>query len=268
MRIFDPHVHMISRVTDDYEAMRLAGVEAVVEPAFWLGEPRKRVASFFDYFDHICNFEAERAAQYGVTHFCTVALNPREANNPDLVEGVLAEIPRYLDHPRAVAVGEIGFDKLTAAEEQAIRRQVEIAMKHRMPVMVHTAHRNKKEATIRNLAILKEMKADPDLVLIDHNTEETTGLVRDAGYWAGHTVYPFTKLSPERAANVLAEHGTERMMVNSSADWGPSTVMSVPKVVAELRRRGWPVEKIQTVVWNNPYNFYRQAGKFEKFGFV
>ena len=37
MRIFDPHIHMTSRTTDDYERMAAAGVRAVVEPAFWLG---------------------------------------------------------------------------------------------------------------------------------------------------------------------------------------------------------------------------------------
>jgi uncharacterized protein len=53
MRIIDPHCHMISRVTDDYERMALAGIEAVVEPAFWLGSPRTSVGTFIDYFELI-----------------------------------------------------------------------------------------------------------------------------------------------------------------------------------------------------------------------
>jgi len=51
MRIFEPHAHMISRVTDDYERMALAGIAAVLEPAFWLGQPRTHVGTFLDYFD-------------------------------------------------------------------------------------------------------------------------------------------------------------------------------------------------------------------------
>ena len=45
----DPHAHMISRTTDDYEAMARAGVVAVIEPAFWLGQPRTNVGTYLDY---------------------------------------------------------------------------------------------------------------------------------------------------------------------------------------------------------------------------
>jgi hypothetical protein len=40
MKFFDPHVHMTSRTTDDYQAMADAGIVALIEPAFWLGQPR------------------------------------------------------------------------------------------------------------------------------------------------------------------------------------------------------------------------------------
>ncbi|MFD3502121.1 alkaline phosphatase family protein [Streptomyces sp. NPDC058678] len=75
MRIFDPHIHMTSRTTDDYEAMYAAGVRAVVEPAFWLGQPRTSPESFYDYFDSLLGWEPYRAAQFGIQHFCTIALN-------------------------------------------------------------------------------------------------------------------------------------------------------------------------------------------------
>ena len=48
--------------------------------------------------------------------------------------------------------------------------------------------------------------------------------------WAGLSVYPITKLSPERAMNIIKKHGTERIMVNSAADWGISDPLSVPMV--------------------------------------
>lgn len=82
MRIFDPHIHMTSRTTDDYEAMYAAGVRALVEPSFWLGQPRTSPDSFRDYFDALLGWEPFRAAQYGIAHHCTIALNPKEANDP------------------------------------------------------------------------------------------------------------------------------------------------------------------------------------------
>ncbi len=261
MDIFDPHAHMISRTTDDYERMALSGVRAVVEPSFWLGQPRTHAGTFFDYFSHIIEFEAQRASNHGIRHFCCIALNPREANNRPLAEEVLAGLPRYLEKAGVVAVGEIGFDTITEAEEDAIRRQVELAIRHSLPVMIHTPHANKAKGTERTLSILEEMGVDRAKFLIDHNTEETIGMVKEAGYWAGHTVYPTTKLSPERAANIFEEYGLERMLVNSSCDWGPSDPLSVPRTVAELRRRGFAEASIRKLVWENPIAFYAQSGR-------
>ena len=81
MKIFEPHIHMFSRVTDDYERMALAGVRVVLEPAFWIGQPRTNVGAFVDYFDTLVGWERFRASQFGIHHVCTMALNPREAND-------------------------------------------------------------------------------------------------------------------------------------------------------------------------------------------
>lgn len=261
MRIFEPHVHMYARVTDDYERMALAGIEATVEPAFWLGQPRVHAGSFFDYFSHLLEYEATRAAQYGIRLFAAIAMNPREANNVPLAEEVMAGMDRFLDHPRCVAVGEVGFDKNTPEEEKALRRQVEMALKRRLPILVHAPHQDKKKGIERTLKVLLEMKVDPSWAVIDHSTEETTGLIRDAGFWAGHSVYPVTKLTPERAVNILQRHGLERMMVHSAADWGPSDALSVPRTVLEMRRRGFTAAQIEQLVWTNPHTFFGQSGR-------
>ena len=89
-------------------------------------------------------------------------------------------------------------------------------------------------------------------------------MILESGAWAGFTVYPNTKLSPERAANMIMQFGVDRMMVNSSADWGPSTAMSVPLTIVELRKRGLPAAKIQQLVWDNPFRFYDQTGRLSK----
>jgi uncharacterized protein len=94
--IIDSHAHMISRTTDDYEAMARAGVVAVIEPAFWLGQPRTNVGSFIDYFSLISGFERFRAGQFGIRHYCTIGLNPKEANNEALAEAVIDALPRFL----------------------------------------------------------------------------------------------------------------------------------------------------------------------------
>lgn len=121
MRIFDPHIHMTSRTTDDYRRMHAAGVRAVVEPSFWLGQPRTSVGSFTDYFDALLGWEPFRASQYGIAHHATIGLNPKEANDARCRE-VLDVLPRYLAKDRVVAVGEPGLRLDDARGGRRLRR--------------------------------------------------------------------------------------------------------------------------------------------------
>ena len=135
MKIFDPHIHMISRTTDDYEAMANAGILAVVEPAFWLGQPRTQVGSFVDYFSTIIGWERFRASQFGIRHFCTIGLNPKEANQPGLAEEVMSILPRFLAKEGVVAIGEVGFDDQTDQEERILIQHFALAKQFDLPVL-------------------------------------------------------------------------------------------------------------------------------------
>ena len=266
MKIIDPHVHMTSRTTDDYEAMAAAGIVAIVEPAFWLGQPRTSVGSFVDYFNSLLGWERFRASQFGIRHFCTIGLNPKEANNSKLADEVIDLIPRYLQKDGVVAVGEIGFDDQTDEEEKYFARQIELAHEHHLPVLVHTPHRDKKRGTIRSIELVKSLKFPEERVLIDHNNEETLPLVLDSGCWAGHTICPNTKMDEHRMAALVKRYGTSRIIVNSAADWGISDPLKVPKTIAVMRSQGIEESSIQTIVWDNPRAFFSQSGQFDLTG--
>ena len=107
--IIEPHVHMIARTTDDYMAMYAHGIRVCVEPSFWLGENRRYAGSFFDYFRLSLEFEHTRAARYGVDHWSAIGMNPKEAEDRALADAVIDGMGEYLDHPRCVAMGEIGY---------------------------------------------------------------------------------------------------------------------------------------------------------------
>ena len=262
MKIIDPHVHMTSRTTDDYEAMAAAGIVAIVEPAFWLGQPRTQVGSFVDYFNSLLGWERFRAGQFGIRHFCTMGLNPKEANNPRLADQVLEILPRYLEKDGVVAVGEIGFDDQTDAEEACFARQVELARRFALPVLVHTPHRDKKQGTIRSIALVRSLGFPEERVLIDHNNEETLPIVLESGCWAGHTIYPNTKMDEQRMAALVLKYGTDRIIVNSAADWGISDPLKVPKTIAVMRAQGITDQAIRQIVWDNPAAFFAQSGRF------
>ena len=262
MRIIEPHIHMFSRTTDDYYMMAAAGIECVVEPTFWLGSDRTSVSSCTDYYEHLITVESARAIKYGIDYFTCIGHNAKEANNLSLSNEVVDCLEPYLQRERVVAVGEIGFDLITDAEEHIFRRQLKLAVKYDMPTVVHTPHQNKRVGAEDILNIVKEEKLDPSKTLVDHNTEETIAMTLNAGVWAGLTIYPITKLSSERAVQIIRQYGTDRIMLNSSADWGYSDPMLVPKTVTNMRLAGFSKEEIEKVVFHNPYNFYKQSPKF------
>jgi hypothetical protein len=263
MKIFEPHIHMTSRTTDDYVAMAKAGIIAVVEPAFWLGQPRTQAGSFADYFNSLLGWERFRASQFGIRHFCTIALNPKEANNPRVADEVIEMMSRYLSKEGVVAVGEIGYDDQTEAEEKYFARQIELAGKFDLPVLVHTPHRDKKNGTLRSIALIRDMNFPKHRVLIDHNNEETLPSVLDSGCWAGHSIYPNTKMDEARMVALVKQYGSERIIINSAADWGVSDPLKVPKTVAAMREAGIADRTIEKIVWDNPVSFFSQSGKLE-----
>lgn len=261
MRFFDSHVHMVSRTTDDYQRMAAAGVTAIIEPSFWQGQPRTEVGTFKDYFNSLIGFERFRASQFGIQHYCTIGLNPKEANNEKLAEAVLELMPLYICKEGVVGIGEIGYDDQTRAEEKYLIKQAELALEADLPIQIHTPHRDKKKGTIRTMDVLTDVGVPPSKVIIDHNNEETVKEVLDRGFWAAFTIYPHTKLGNERMVELMLEYGSEQIVVDSAADWGISDPLAVPKTAALMKDRGITVDEIEQVTYHNPLAAYGQSGQ-------
>ncbi|MEL6358085.1 MAG: TatD family hydrolase [Bacteroidota bacterium] len=264
MNFIDPHIHMISRTTDDYEAMRKAGIVAVIEPAFWLGQPRTEVGSFKDYFSTILGWERFRASQFGIKHYCTMGLNSKEANNEALAEQVMEILPLFATKEGVVAIGEIGYDDQTDLEDKYFRLQIELAKEIDFPIMVHTPHRNKKQGTSRSMDVVEEHGVDPSMVVIDHNNEETVREVLDRGFWAAFTIYPHTKMGNERMVEIVKEYGPNRIIVDSSADWGVSDPLAVPKTAALMLERGLSKEDVHLTCYKNALTIYSKNGEMKE----
>jgi predicted metal-dependent TIM-barrel fold hydrolase len=253
---------MYSRTTDDYQAMYREGIRACVEPSFWLGSNRRYAGTFFDYFRLILEFETVRSRRFGIDHYAAVSLNPKEAEDTGLASEVIAGLGAYLEHERCVAIGEIGFNNITSNEESAFISQLEIARARGMPVIVHLPHVDKLRGTVRSIEIVTAMGMNGPQVLLDHNTEETIKASLDSGCFAGMTVYPISKLTPERVSAMVRRYGSERVMVNGSADWGISDPLSLVKVVRLMEREGHPEDSIRDLVFGNAMAFYGRSPKW------
>jgi len=264
MRFIDPHIHMSARTTDDYERMSAAGIVAIIEPAFWLGQPRTQVGSYIDYMSSLVGWERFRAAQFGIRHYCTIGLNSKEANNEALAEQVLEVLPRYLMKEGVVAVGEIGYDDQTPVEDKYYRAQLSLAKEFDMLVQVHTPHRDKKSGTTRSMDVAIEMGMKPGRVVIDHNNEETVQEVLDRGFWAAFTIYPHTKMGNERMVEIARKYGSDHIFIDSSADWGVSDPLAVPKTARLMLERGINAWDVDAICYGNALQAFGQSGQMKE----
>ena len=264
MDYFDPHIHMVSRITDDYETLAKMGCVGMSEPAFWAGFDRGSAESFRDYFRQLTEVEPKRAAQYGIQHYCWLCINAKEAENVSLSREVIKLIPEFLDKPNVLGIGEIGLNKNTRNEAIIFLEHLELAVQHSQQILIHTPHLEDKYQGTRMILdmLLGDSRIDRSRVLVDHVEEHTIRPVLEAGFWAGMTLYPVSKCTPQRACDMVEMYGAERLMVNSAGDWGPSKPTAVPDFIMEMRRRRHPESLIRKIVYENPLQFFRQSRSF------
>jgi hypothetical protein len=264
MRFIEPHAHMVSRTTDDYVALATAGCQAVCEPAFWAGFDRTSVGGFFDYFRQLTEYEPQRAAKHGLAHYCWLCLNPKESEDLKLAGEVLDIIPQFLDRPNVLGIGEIGLNKNSRNELEVFQRHVDLAARHEQLILIHTPHLEDKLKGTKLIidALKSDSRVNPDRVIIDHVEEHTIELVLDAGFWAGMTLYPESKCTAARAADMIEQYGNQQLWMNSACDWGVSVPLAVPRAALEMRQRGHGAEQIDTLIFGNPARFLGQSKKF------
>lgn len=260
----DPHIHMTARTTYDYMILKQYDVVAVIEPAFWVGQPRTHVGTFRDYFSSLVGWERFRAGQFGIRHYCTISINPKEANNEELAEQVIELLPLYACKEGVVAIGEVGYDEMTAAEDKFFRLQLELAKELNKPILVHTPHRNKKQGTSRSMDVCVEHGLAPGQVVIDHVNEETVKEVLDRGFWAAFSIYPQTKMGNKRMVEVVRQYGSERIIVDSAADWGISDPLAVPKTAKLMLELGIAETQVRQVCYENALAAYGQSGEMKQ----
>ena len=265
MKYIEPHAHMVSRTTDDYEKLALAGCAAICEPAFWAGFDRSSPAGFHDYSRQLTEYEPKRAAKYGIPHFCWLCINPKEAEDAGFAREVMSIIPEFLDKPTVLGIGEIGLNKNTKSELAIFEEHVQMALDRDLPILIHTPHLEDKLKGTRLIldALASFSKLDRGKVIIDHVEEHTVNLVLGEGYWAGMTLYPESKCTPNRAIDMLETTDSERLWLNSACDWGVSDPLAVVKCGFEMKRRKHTPEQIERVLFENPKRFLSQSPNFK-----
>ena len=198
-------------------------------------------------------------------HYTWLCINAKEAENVRLAREVIALVAELLDTPGVLGIGEIGLNKNTRNEAIVFLEHVDLAMKTNEQILIHTPHlEDKYQGTRMILDMLSDdRRIDRSRVLVDHVEEHTIREVLERGFWAGMTLYPVSKCTPERAVDMVELYGPERLLVNSAGDWGPSKPTAVPDFILAMRLRGHPESLIRRVVYENPLQFFGQSRGFD-----
>lgn len=252
--LFDAHLHPETLSDDDLESMRFFGVERALALAH--NSPVEATAkTLLAHFDDLLERQLPRLQQHGIHAYAALGVHPQSIPKRGLPE-ILSALPDYFKGGRVVAVGEVGFHRADETEEEAFTEQLQLARRLKLPVVVHTPHRNKEAITRRVLNLLRASAILPARVLVDHANTRTLKLILECGHFAGLTVHP-EELSAERAVALVRQVGTERVLINSDSGDGAGDILGLARCARLLEKAELSRKVIERVSRENAARFLR-----------
>ena len=250
--MIDSHIHADTRPYEDFEKMAIAGIEIAITCAH---DPLRMTTSdvVLDHWYRILNNDTKRAAENGLKLYSAIGIHPRSISKD--FEIALEKLPHFLREENVVAIGEIGLETVSSSQIEIFKRQLSLAERLKMPVVVHTPRTNKKEVTKATLGLIEE-NINPDLVVVDHVDNSIIREVIELGTKMGVTVQP-KKMTPDEAVSLLDEYGVEGIYLDSDMSSSPSDPLSVPKTVHKMKLAGFEEENIEKVSKYNALSFFK-----------
>lgn len=260
MRFIDPTIYASRRSPAELELLATAGVVGLIEPISWVGTGRRYAETYIDDFERLVGPEARRVNHYGINYAVAVGVPAQEANNFAVAQAVLEALPRFIkNQENVVAIGEVGLERATGAEEEILRRQARMARQFNLPLVAVIPTHNRRELTLRMLTIFGEEGLPARSLLMNGVTEETLPYVREYGCWYGFTLDRQTHISPERTLQLVHHHGLDGAMVNSAAGRVLGDPLAVPRLGRMMAEEGIPLEAIEKLTYHNAKWFFSQG---------
>ena len=250
--MIDTHIHGDSRNGEDFDKMYLSGIDVAVTCGYY---PYNQYndAILLNHLMRILNYDAKRAAEYGLDLKVALGIHPTNTNLDG--EIIFENLYKWIENKDIVAIGEIGLENLTDDEYRIFKRQLDIAEETKTGVIVHTPRKNKAEVLDRILEILPE-HISPEYVVIDHINPDVVEKVISTDYTLGLTVQP-QKMDKYDAVSILNEYGFDKFLLNSDCSYMPSDPLSVPKTIRELKMQGFNQKDIDKVAFGNAQKFFK-----------
>lgn len=273
--IIDTHAHMDVRSANDYEMMAISGVKTIVVPSTYTGLKKKSKQEYTHYYDRIIDFERRRAEAFGINLYAAIAIDPEDVSDQSVALETIECLPDYFHNDYVCAVGEVGLEKFTETEVICFRKQLQIANKHHMPVIMHTPHHDKARNLPRMLSILKdiinEYCIDRNLLLLDDLDAQTLeiGLELQLGAY-GIAVSPIlnslyvlhNKTTPNEIITLIEKHGCNKIIFNTALAWGFGDAMAISKVILHLKMKGISEDCLYKLAYGNANRFLSQCKNY------
>ncbi len=181
--------------------------------------------------------------------YASVGIHPGNAEEFD--KDTLTELESLLNHPKVVAIGEIGLDYHYSSENKKIQKdifymQMELAQKKGLPVILHI-----REATADMFEIIRQFPANGVVHCFSGSAETAKELVK-MGYYIGFTgVVTFS--NAQKIKKAVLEVPLNRLLLETDAPYmapvpfrgKPCTSDLIQYTAAEIARlKGVAVQEV------------------------
>jgi TatD DNase family protein len=251
--LIDTHTHLHAHAFDNDRAVVLqraaeAGVACIIEIGYDIPSSRQALAL------------AEQHAHI----YAVVGVQPNYAHQiaPDWLETVRS----LAQHPRAVAIGEIGLDYYWDAaprdvQARVFREQLGLAQELDLPVVIHS-----REAPADTVRVLREdAQGHPGIMHSFSGDWEHAAACLDVGFWLSFSG-PVTFKKATALHDVARRAPLNRILTETDSPYlsphprrgkrnEPAHVRLVAEQLAHLR--DMPLDDLTTAVWANAITVFR-----------
>jgi TatD DNase family protein len=182
-----------------------------------------------------------------------------------MTDSTVSELEKLLDHPKAMAVGEIGLDfhydfSPRDVQKDRFREQMELARRVKKPVIIH-----EREALNDTLEIIRDFRDLTGVVHCFSGSWETAKIILDMGWYLSFTGV-ITFRNARRVLEVLEKIPDDRMMLETDCPYMAPEPMRgrrnsslyLPYIAEKIAEtRGLSAEDVATVTMENGLRFFR-----------
>ncbi|MFO0594139.1 MAG: hydrolase TatD [Myxococcaceae bacterium] len=252
--MLNPRIHSAGLSDADLETLQIFGVEKVITVADSTAHPATP-EGLFAHFDWLVGPERTRLVRAGLKVGVAIGIHPRVVPRRGLGQ-VLDALPRYLQLPSVVAVGQLGLRACSEPEIEALLAQLAAANQFNKPALVSCPAEDTERITKRTLAVLQESELPPERILVDGAIGKTVRGIRELGFFAGLTVHP-EHLTVEKAVTLVRQLGPERLVLGDAAGLGASDLVALGRAAHRLAKAGLSARVIRRVTHDNAASLFR-----------